>query len=247
MGFWTWSETPTEFQSVSFKITSALCNDKIYFSRASHLFDFLEYDLTLDNMRLIASSTTVPMRCIGMSVVFDQRSRVLIYFGGYVPSLGGHFISDIYTYRVDSCTWKKLEMDGQQPQPRAYHSAVSLGNQMYIFGGFDNTLYHLDDLWIAHFGFNLRAAWSKPSVRGMLPPGLSQASLNFLDGHLVLLGGYDGTEVQEDLHIFSPRTLEWKSSSHCEVESRGAGPTRAKGHQAITKSHICLLSCDSAT
>ena len=252
---WRWSETPTAFESLPFKDTAALYDDKIYFCGAMRLFDLLEYDLTLDIMRLIESPYTIPMRSVGMSVVCHHGSKKLIYFGGIESSPGGNCRSDIYTLAVDSFTWKKLQMHGQQPQPRAYHNAVLLGNQMYMFGGINTALHQFNDLWIAHFGSKLLPAWSKPQVSGVLPTRRSQASLNFVHGHLVLFGGYNDDDVLGDLLVFSPRTLEWKDPARSEVDLHGEGPIEATGHRAVTiptgvliftLSHICLLSCDSA-
>ena len=252
---WTWSQNPQVFESVSYKDTAILCEDKIYFCGASHLFGFLEYDVTLDNMRLIESSYTIPMRSEGMSVVYARWRRELIYFGGHLAYPGGQCNNDTHTFNVDSCTWKKLEMDGEQPQPRSRHSAVLLGSRMYVFGGSNNARNCFNDLWIAHFASKLRPAWSKPRVSGLLPSSRAEASLKFLHGRFVLFGGYDGVNVLRDLHIFCLRNLEWKDSSHSEVDIRGVEPVQAIAHQAVatsngvlifTLSRICLLSCDPA-
>lgn len=57
--------------------------------------------------------------------------------------------SDVYTFNPGTRTWKEVKTTGTGPPPVVNHAAAALGNNLYIFGGFQdglavNTLFKLD-------------------------------------------------------------------------------------------------------
>jgi hypothetical protein len=86
-----------------------------------------------------------------VAVRIDARdvwgTELIVVFGGVVHSLPNEStsarddqhaaIADVDVLNVETSSWFKPSMnpDASHPEPRAFHSAVSLGSTVYIFGG----------------------------------------------------------------------------------------------------------------
>ncbi|KAM8867975.1 host cell factor 1a [Synchiropus picturatus] len=72
----------------------------------------------------------------------SRKSRLIIYGG-----MSGCRLGDLWTLDIDSLTWNKPSVNGTAPLPRSLHSATTITNKMYVFGGWVPLV--MDDVKVA--------------------------------------------------------------------------------------------------
>ncbi len=60
----------------------------------------------------------------------ENRPKLIVYGG-----MNGHRLGDIWNFHLDFLQWTQITPTGLAPQPRSLHSAVVMGNRMFVFGG----------------------------------------------------------------------------------------------------------------
>ena len=102
--------------------------------------------------------------------VTKLRDGELVQFGG---GGDGKYFNDLWHFDSKQLRWQKVEAEGQTPDARAYHAAVSLGGTVVIFGGWkgDQFLNSLSLLEPASSGPGgaPHFKWSTPHVSGDAP------------------------------------------------------------------------------
>ncbi|KAI4901575.1 hypothetical protein NFI96_012098, partial [Prochilodus magdalenae] len=72
----------------------------------------------------------------------SKKSRLVIYGG-----MSGCRLGDLWTLDIDTLTWNKPGISGTAPLPRSLHSATTITNKMYVFGGWVPLV--MDDVKVA--------------------------------------------------------------------------------------------------
>ncbi|XP_063064824.1 host cell factor 1b isoform X2 [Engraulis encrasicolus] len=72
----------------------------------------------------------------------SKKSRLVIYGG-----MSGCRLGDLWTLDIDTLTWNKPNISGIAPLPRSLHSATTITNKMYVFGGWVPLV--MDDVKVA--------------------------------------------------------------------------------------------------
>ncbi|XP_035237273.1 host cell factor 1b isoform X3 [Anguilla anguilla] len=72
----------------------------------------------------------------------SKKSRLVIYGG-----MSGCRLGDLWTLDIDTLTWNKPSVSGTAPLPRSLHSATTITNKMYVFGGWVPLV--MDDVKVA--------------------------------------------------------------------------------------------------
>uniref|UniRef100_A0A4W4E770 Host cell factor 1 n=1 Tax=Electrophorus electricus TaxID=8005 RepID=A0A4W4E770_ELEEL len=72
----------------------------------------------------------------------SKKSRLVIYGG-----MSGCRLGDLWTLDIDTLTWNKPTISGMAPLPRSLHSATTITNKMYVFGGWVPLV--MDDVKVA--------------------------------------------------------------------------------------------------
>ncbi|XP_074133021.1 host cell factor 1 isoform X4 [Sminthopsis crassicaudata] len=73
----------------------------------------------------------------------DNRKSKLVIYGG----MSGCRLGDLWTLDIETLTWNKPTLSGVAPLPRSLHSATTIGNKMYVFGGWVPLV--MDDVKVA--------------------------------------------------------------------------------------------------
>ncbi|XP_074872968.1 host cell factor 1 isoform X3 [Carettochelys insculpta] len=73
----------------------------------------------------------------------DNKKSKLIIYGG----MSGCRLGDLWTLDIETLTWNKPTLSGVAPLPRSLHSATTIGNKMYVFGGWVPLV--MDDVKVA--------------------------------------------------------------------------------------------------
>ncbi|XP_062402035.1 host cell factor 1a isoform X2 [Sardina pilchardus] len=71
-----------------------------------------------------------------------KKSRLVIYGG-----MSGCRLGDLWTLDIDTLTWNKPGLSGTAPLPRSLHSATTITNKMFVFGGWVPLV--MDDVKVA--------------------------------------------------------------------------------------------------
>uniref|UniRef100_A0A6Q2XGA9 Host cell factor 1 n=1 Tax=Esox lucius TaxID=8010 RepID=A0A6Q2XGA9_ESOLU len=72
----------------------------------------------------------------------SKKSRLIIYGG-----MSGCRLGDLWTLDIETLTWTKPSVNGTAPLPRSLHSATTIGNKMFVFGGWVPLV--MDDVKVA--------------------------------------------------------------------------------------------------
>ncbi|KAG5282091.1 hypothetical protein AALO_G00052110 [Alosa alosa] len=72
----------------------------------------------------------------------SKKSRLVIYGG-----MSGCRLGDLWTLDIDTLTWNKPNISGTAPLPRSLHSATTITNKMFVFGGWVPLV--MDDVKVA--------------------------------------------------------------------------------------------------
>ncbi|KAH7665197.1 Galactose oxidase/kelch beta-propeller-containing protein [Dioscorea alata] len=99
------------------------------------------------------------------------------------------YLSDVHILDTDTLSWSQISTSGQMIAPRAGHTTVALGSNLFVFGGFtdDRNLY--DDLHVLNLDTGI---WSKVSSVNQGPSARFSVAGDCLDvtkGILVFMGG----------------------------------------------------------
>ncbi|GLD69121.1 host cell factor 1-like isoform X1, partial [Lates japonicus] len=92
----------------------------------------------------MTSGQPPPPRESHTAVVTSGRgaSRLIIYGG-----MSGCRLGDLWVLDIDTLTWSKPALIGTAPLPRSLHSATTINNKMYVFGGWVPLV--MDDVKVA--------------------------------------------------------------------------------------------------
>ncbi|KAG7275999.1 hypothetical protein CRUP_028556 [Coryphaenoides rupestris] len=71
-----------------------------------------------------------------------RKSRLIIYGG-----MSGCRLGDLWILDIETLTWNKPSVSGTAPLPRSLHSATTITNKMYVFGGWVPLV--MDDVKVA--------------------------------------------------------------------------------------------------
>jgi N-acetylneuraminic acid mutarotase len=145
-----------------------------------------------------------------------------VYFHGGRTEIGEEStLGDFYSFDSATATWTEIfsqkdcstsSPTNKMPMARNYHSACSVGTNIYIFGGCGGTLpeggtRRLADLWRYD---TVAGTWEElPSPEGCL--GRGGPGFVALDGSLWVIGGFTGKE-SSDIHRFDLTTNTWENN-----------------------------------
>ena len=116
----------------------------------------------LTMMTIAASSLTLPTwttstmtapKVSGHATAVDLRTGNVLVFAGLTGSAGSPCTNDLWSF--DGTAWQKLDTIGEGPGPRMYSAAATLGQNLYVFGGWDPEApgsggTFKDDVWKLH-------------------------------------------------------------------------------------------------
>jgi hypothetical protein len=137
-------------------------------------------------------------------------------FGGFDGHGTNFDLATFDPYNRVWCNVSKASQKGQVPPSRTNHASASVGKNMYIFGGNNNSeagqYQVLDDLSMLD---TVTMTWSKPKTSGQAPCARSGHTLTAIGKKLYLFGGGVWNEREgwvhkfNDLYVLDTETLHW--------------------------------------
>ncbi|GMN44040.1 hypothetical protein TIFTF001_013235 [Ficus carica] len=148
------------------------------------------------------------------TLVSDEK---LVIFGGSGEG-EGNYLNDLHVLDLKSMTWTSPEVNGDIPVPRDSHSAVAIGNKLFVYGGDCGDRYNGD---VDMLDINT-LTWSRLSVQGS-SPGVRA-------GHatVYVIGGVGDKHYYNDVWILDLSTCSWT-----QLDIRGQQPQGRFSHTAI--------------
>ncbi|XP_055825667.1 tip elongation aberrant protein 1-like [Solanum dulcamara] len=127
------------------------------------------------------------------------NSKIIIIGGQDTSSF---YQSDVHILDTDTLAWCKLNTTGQILPPRAGHTTISLGKNLFVFGGFTDNQSLFDDVYVLDVA---AGTWSEVMLTGEGPSARFSVAGDCLDPHLggalVFIGGCNNTlQPLEDMY-----------------------------------------------
>ncbi|XP_052767382.1 kelch domain-containing protein 3-like [Mya arenaria] len=146
-------------------------------------------------------------------------------FGGYEEQID-RFSDDIYSFEFATSTWTHIRTKGRPARWRDFHTAVGVGDVMYVFGGrsdqggdmFTNMELYCNTM---HTFDTVAYKWHQPFTHGIIPMGRRSHSVFSHENCVYIFGGYNGNH---DLHFKDLFKYDTISKRWSLVEVRGEGP-----------------------
>ena len=152
-----------------------------------------------------------PGKRYGHSLVYYKPFFIL--FGG---NLNNEVANDVWIFNSEQqpFQWVKLDIKGELPQPRIYHSAVvctygGANGMMVVFGGRRKNGQNLNDMWGLRKHRNGVWDWMKAPYRGT-PQDRIQHSSVFCGNFFINIGGRSQTLGDNlPIEVYDTENSEW--------------------------------------
>ncbi|KAI5587115.1 hypothetical protein BDE02_05G010100 [Populus trichocarpa] len=154
------------------------------------------------------------------TLIGDDRIMV---FGGSGEG-EANYLNDLHVLDLKSMRWTSPEVKGSIPAPRDSHSAVEIGNKLFVYGGDRGDRYHGDvDVLDTD-----TMTWTKFVVQGS-SPGVraGHASVN-IGTKLYVIGGVGDKHYYNDVWVLDVSTCSWT-----QLDISGQQPQGRFSHTAI--------------
>jgi len=119
--------------------------------------------------------------------------------------------SDVHKFKLSSKKIIPVSTTGKGPSYRGGLSATPYEKSVIIFGGAcckGGPYEYYNDVYIFDAEIN---DWTGPlDCNGKPPPPRSQHGAAIIDGNLIIVGGYNGTQLFNDVHVLNLETRTWK-------------------------------------
>ncbi|XP_054706204.1 kelch domain-containing protein 3-like [Uloborus diversus] len=184
------------------------------------------------------------------AIPFATDGHAACVIGHYMYLFGGFeeqtekCSQSVHRLNLETFVWEEINVSGNIPTGRDFHTASAIGNKMYIFGGrsfFDEinpsalNEYYCNKI----IRFNTESMlWEAPDVSGDIPCGRRSHSAVVYQDELYIFGGYNAGNNKHlnDLYKFNPETGEWT-----KLVAIGEGPCPRRRHCACVVGNQMFL------
>mmetsp|Transcript_62199 Transcript_62199/g.110881 ORF Transcript_62199/g.110881 Transcript_62199/m.110881 type:complete len:505 (-) Transcript_62199:699-2213(-) len=168
--------------------------------------DLGKYTIHSNTWQLLSSgeSGTPPSRYAHTTVAFGNH---LYMFGGRCEGRKGDQ-NDLWSFSLQEGRWRRLDTPGPRPSPRAWHTAVSWGQQMYVYRAIVNSKDNTDELWTYSYTNNQWTGPVRPSSGPIPLPRHGHTAVLYEDSMLVFAGST--TWDLNDLWLYHFPTNRWQ-------------------------------------
>uniref|UniRef100_W5MVX0 Zmp:0000001301 n=1 Tax=Lepisosteus oculatus TaxID=7918 RepID=W5MVX0_LEPOC len=186
-----------------------------------HLNDFYMFTVSPTDLtwEVIPQNGLIPPAREGHSLCVINGKLYL--FGGASHPQAKECLPGVYCFNTASLTWEKLKTGGVSLKSLK-HSAVTVGDNIYVFGGIlDGT--PKDDLLMFS---TVSMTWTPVKTTGSLPSARYGHTCALVGDQIYMFGGCSGDNCYHtDVHILNTDTLIWQ-----KLEVKGESPVGCAGH-----------------
>jgi hypothetical protein len=200
--------------------SSCLINDKIYIYGGLITDDNDPTDETDSNQCLVYNTITkewnqfltAPFIGSHFHSAVSYQNRYMVVFGGKHQTHG--FFNTTSVFDTETGKWNIIKYSNDKveiPQARYCHKCIIVGDEMLMFGGFDNNGFDCNDLFALHL---IEHRWRKIQLKGDIPSERRHFSVdrvNDKSNELLLFGGCNSKiRCMNDLYTVNTETGECK-------------------------------------
>ena len=138
------------------------------------------------------------------TIVSIELNKVFICYG--ISPTNNEIFSDFWALDLKSNAWEKLNVDPSQVTPRFGCRSCLVGDEIWIFGGSDDTNF-IGDLHCV----NIRTgAVRRPETTGNAPSPRIHHVMAYSNNSLLVYSGADAT-LLTDLYVLDLQTMHWET------------------------------------
>ncbi|MHC4597413.1 MAG: Kelch repeat-containing protein [Planctomycetota bacterium] len=178
---WT-PAAPNTTETREVELPEYISGDKFYFAlkieddvRNLSPLSPCKAEMVYENSFLLAHANPLEPGRRSAAVVYDSKRERLIAFGGWDANAPATYFRDVLALDLKGNgmgTWRLLNPGGALPTPRWGSAAVydPLNDRMVMFGGHDNVVAPINDLWLLDFALGPDGTWVQVSGFSDPPP-----------------------------------------------------------------------------
>ncbi|XP_057436857.1 tip elongation aberrant protein 1-like isoform X2 [Lotus japonicus] len=145
----------------------------------------------------------------------------IVVIGGGVDELD-KYVSDVHILDTDTLIWRELHTSGKVLPPRAGHSTVSFGKNLFVFGGVTSAQSLYNDLYMLDIDTGI---WTEVATTCIGPSARYSAAgdrLDFMGGILVFFGGCNKDALDDMYYLYTGRLNIDPGKRACQVKVTGS-------------------------
>jgi N-acetylneuraminic acid mutarotase len=185
----------------------------------------------------------MPVGRVGESLTTSEDQSQVFLYGGMVEPHNRpvQYLDEFYAFNPDSSRWERrslVPVNGDvaaQSHPRAFHSTVTYGGRLYVFGGCTEADHHNDLVCVDPANGTrevvVRDGESSSVTNDTPAPRYCHSAVVFEDA-MYIFGGKSGNRSSNDrladIFKFDFETKKWT-----HVEQRGDVPPPRSAHSAV--------------
>ncbi|CAN4088355.1 unnamed protein product [Withania somnifera] len=176
--------------------SAALIGKRLFIFGGCGKFD--DAELYYDDVYILNTETFVWKRIVPSGIPPSKREcHSCSSWNGKIIIIGGEdtskfYQSDVHVLDTDTLAWCKLNTTGQILPPRGGHTTITLGKNLFVFGGFADDQSLFDDVYVLDIA---AGTWSQVMPTDEGPSARFSVAGDCLDPHLggslVFIGGCD--------------------------------------------------------
>ncbi|XP_013407938.1 kelch domain-containing protein 1 [Lingula anatina] len=148
-------------------------------------------------------------------------ARKMYVFGGVVSRADGEHTesNELFSLDLDNNTWTCVETKGDLPPPRSSAAMSAVENNLYLFGGLNQTSGWLDDL---HCFDTETCTWSKVEGKGQCPSPRDKLASAVVGKNVYFFGGFGPKNEEEEVEEVSTEEEDALEDEGMEADSQEA-------------------------
>ncbi|GMY22016.1 acyl-CoA-binding domain-containing protein 5-like [Fagus crenata] len=158
----------------------------------------------------------------------------MVIFGGSGEG-EANYLNDLHILDLKNMRWTSPEVKGDVPVPRDSHSAVAIGNKVFVYGGDRGDRYHGDVDMLDMDSLT----WSRLAVQGSSPgvrAGHAAVNIGTKASHIYVIGGVGDKHYYNDVWVLDVSTCSWTQFDICGHQPQG----RFSHTAVVTDSDIAI-------
>ncbi|XP_050225862.1 acyl-CoA-binding domain-containing protein 4-like isoform X2 [Mercurialis annua] len=143
------------------------------------------------------------------------HDKILIFGGSGEGE--ANYLNDLHLLDLKTMRWSSPEVTGDIPVPRDSHSAVAIGNELFVYGGDRGDRYHGDvDVLDTD-----RMTWRKLVVQGSSPGVRAGHAAVNIQNKVYVIGGVGDKHYYNDVWFLDVVSCSWTQLDICGHQPQG--------------------------